>query len=179
MRASAASVARADKIAAQKTRRLVLDSVGHIMGVDANEGISELLAALGARFKALGVTSMFTHEASSLYATDPMTDRGFSAITDNLITLRYADRFGEARPALSVIKTRGSAHDRGTHLFSIKQGGIEVKNRALHRSTARSERLSSESRRRASGANRGGEDDQSKSPNGEAPQDPRRVATAW
>jgi circadian clock protein KaiC len=120
----------ADKIAAQKTRRLVLDSVSHIMGIGASEPISELLAALGARFKSLGVTSIFTHEATSLYSTDTITERGFSAITDNIITLRYTQHFGEARPALSVIKTRGSAHDRGTHHYSIKQGGIEIEDRA-------------------------------------------------
>jgi circadian clock protein KaiC len=120
----------ADKIAAQKTRRLVLDSVGHIMG-GATEPISELLAALGARFKALGVTCLFTHEASSLYAADASIERGFSAISDNIVTLRYTQHFGEARPALSVIKTRGSAHDRSTHYFSITQGGIEIEDRAL------------------------------------------------
>jgi circadian clock protein KaiC len=120
----------ADKIAAQKTRRLVLDSVSHIMGVAATEPISELLAALGARFKALGVTSVFTQEASSLYGTDTITERGFSAIADNIVTLRYVQLFGEARPALSVIKTRSSVHDRGTHYYSIKQGGIEIEDRA-------------------------------------------------
>lgn len=119
----------ADKIAAQKTRRIVLDSVSHIMGLRVGETISELLAALGTRFKALGVTTVLTHEASALYGTDTLTDRGFSAITDNLITLRYTDHFGEARAALSVIKTRRSAHDRGMHCYSINQGGIALEDR--------------------------------------------------
>jgi circadian clock protein KaiC len=118
----------ADKITAQKTRRLVLDGVSHIAS-GSLASISELLVVLGARFKALGVTSIFTHAAGSLYSTE-ITERGFSAVADNLISLRYTQLFGEAMPSLSVIKTRGSAHDRNTHHFSITNGGIRIDDRA-------------------------------------------------
>lgn len=116
-----------DKIQARKTRRLVLDSVSQIVK-DATipQELRQLLHALIVRFKSRGVTSLLTLEADSLYSTETITDRGYSPVADNILLLRYARQPGELRPTLSVVKTRGSPHDRGTYYFDITQGGIRV-----------------------------------------------------
>lgn len=117
----------ADKIRAQKTKRLVLDSVGQLLNtIEAADDSRQLLYALAVRFKSLGVTSIFTLESSSMFWTDTITEREFSPIADNILMLRYEHAPGELRPTLCVVKTRGSAHDRGTYVYSIGQGGIRV-----------------------------------------------------
>lgn len=127
----------ADKIQSKKVRRLVLDGVRHIV-TDGKlpEDLRQLLAALITRFKALDVTSVLTIESSSLYSTGTITDEGFSAVADNIVMLRYIPTAGEDRPSLSVVKTRGTAHDRGVYHYSIGKGGIRV-GRRVTRTTKR------------------------------------------
>jgi circadian clock protein KaiC len=113
-----------DKIRGQKTRRLVLDSVSHLAPGGAVPGeLRQLLRAMIARFKFRGVTSMFTLESDSMHSTDIVTGRGYSAIADNIVMLRYGSVLGEFQPTISVVKTRGSSHDWGTYHFSISQRG--------------------------------------------------------
>jgi len=116
-----------DKIRAQKSRRLVLDSVSHL----ASEGMSDeelrqLVYALISRFKTLGVTTLLTLESAEMHPTGRVTDRRFSPLADNLIMLRYAPQERGLRPVLTVVKTRGSGHDFGTHAISIGPGGLRV-----------------------------------------------------
>ena len=116
-----------DKMRKQKTQRLVFDSVSHVARDGGlPDGLQQLLYAMSMRFKAHGVTSLLTLEAESLYATDTITERNYSAIADNILMLRYARALGAFHPTLSVVKTRGSAHDWGTYHFSIAQGGIRI-----------------------------------------------------
>lgn len=116
-----------DKIRRQKTRRLVLDSVNRLAVVGAaGEELQQQLYALIMRFKARGVTSVLTLESGSLYATDTITEHAYSPVADNILMLRYVKEAGETRPTLSVVKTRGSEHDWGTHYLSIAKGGVRV-----------------------------------------------------
>jgi circadian clock protein KaiC len=117
----------ADKLTACKATRVVIDAITHMMS--ERVGIDELrhvLYKLAVRFKALDVTSWFTLEASSLYATDLVTERSLSPIADNLLMLRYREVAGRLVSMLAVVKTRGSDHDRGTHGLSIAPGGARV-----------------------------------------------------
>jgi circadian clock protein KaiC len=116
-----------DRIRAQRTRRFVLDSVGHLgAGTLSDSELRLLLYALVARFKALGVTSVLTLESSSMFSSENISDQRFSPIADNLIALRYAKLEEELRPTLAVVKTRGTQHDFGTFYFSVGEGGIRI-----------------------------------------------------
>ena len=116
-----------DTIRAQQTKRLVLDSIGHLSrGGAIPEKVRQLLYAMAVRFKRRGVTSLFTLEAGSLYSTDTITERDYSPIADNILMLRYGHELDERRSTLAVVKTRGSPHDRGTYHFSIAKGGIRI-----------------------------------------------------
>ena len=116
-----------DRIEKQKTRRLVLDSTTHIVvsGLPQDD-VRELLYDMIVRFKNLGVTSLFTLESDSMYATDFSTKRGFSPLADNVIMLRYAAIDSKIQSAVRVIKTRGSAHDNGLYTFTIAKGGVHI-----------------------------------------------------
>jgi hypothetical protein len=64
-----------------------------------------------------------------MYATGTITDHGFSRIADNIVLLRYLRSSAEDLPTLSVVKTRGGTHDRGTRFLSIGKGGMRVGDR--------------------------------------------------
>jgi circadian clock protein KaiC len=116
----------ADKIAEKKIKRVV-DSVGHIVPEGhIEEELQRLLFALVARFKALGATTVLTLESKAMHSTDAIADHGLSPVADNIIMLRYMRGPGEIRPSLAVIKTRGSAHDFGTHHYTLAKGGIRI-----------------------------------------------------
>ncbi|HZU97446.1 MAG TPA: ATPase domain-containing protein [Planctomycetota bacterium] len=117
-----------DKIRALEARRFVLDSMDQI-GPEGSSDPSELrrlLDNLVGQLKRFGVTSVFTVESRSVYSTDTVTDQGFSPVADNLLMLRYRNNEGELEHTLSVVKTRGTAHDRRTHRFTIGKGGIQI-----------------------------------------------------
>lgn len=117
----------ADRIRARGARRLVLDSASHIVTHGTTlADVRQALFALAARFKALDVTSILTLESHSLFSADGATGRAFSPIADNLIVLRYVLLPGELAPSLTVVKTRGSDHDRGTYSFAIAARGVQI-----------------------------------------------------
>jgi circadian clock protein KaiC len=116
-----------DKIRETKPRRLVLDSVTHIArDILPPEELRELLYKLALLFKTHDVTSLLTFESKTLYATGEITERGFSPVADNIFLLRYQPGRGGLRPTLLIVKTRGSAHDRGTHWFDMGTGGVRI-----------------------------------------------------
>jgi circadian clock protein KaiC len=117
----------ADRIKEKKIKRVVLDSVSHIVAEGRiQEELQQLLFALVARFKGLGATTLLTLESKAMHSTEAITDYGLSPVADNLILLRYSRSPGEIRPTLAVIKTRGSAHDFGTYHYEIGKGGIHI-----------------------------------------------------
>ena len=114
----------------RQIRRVVIDSLSQISigGLEPEEQ-RHMLEALVRRFKKDGATTLLTLEAASMYSTEPANDQGFSPIADNLVMLRYQIAAGELAPVLSVVKTRGSSHDRGIYQFAIGQGGARIGNR--------------------------------------------------
>jgi circadian clock protein KaiC len=117
----------ADKIDRLKARRLVLDAVTQVMTEESPpDGLRNLLYKLVIRFKSLGVTSLLTLEATSLHSTETASGRALSPIADNLLMLRYAKQNSGLVPTLTVVKTRGSDHDYGTHSLIIAKGGLRV-----------------------------------------------------
>ncbi len=117
----------ADKLTTTKAKRVVIDAVTHMM--NERLGVDELrhvLYKLAVRFKALDVTSLFTLEASSLHSTDFVTERSLSPIADNVLMVRYREVAGRTTSVLTIVKTRGSEHDRATHILTIAPGGARL-----------------------------------------------------
>ena len=116
-----------DKVQSKKIRRLVLDGMSRIVpDGQVPDDLRRLLFAMVTQFKTLGVTSLLTLESGSMYGTGTVTNKHFSPVADNLILLRYVRSPGENRPSLTVVKTRGSPHDRGTYFYEIAKGGIRI-----------------------------------------------------
>lgn len=121
-----------DKIRTRKAGRVFLDGVTHVLDESTRPSeLEQLLYKLAVQFKLLDVTSLLTVESKALHFGGEITERGFSPVADNLLMLRYILRDGELCPALRVVKTRGTVHERGTYAFSLGKGGIRVLGRAL------------------------------------------------
>jgi circadian clock protein KaiC len=116
-----------DRLRQNKTRRLVLDGASHLLSeLAAPSEHRQLVDGLVSRFKELGVTGILTFETHTLLASGTVTDRGVSPIADNLIMLRYRESDSGLAPTVTVVKTRGSAHDFKTHDISVGAGGMRV-----------------------------------------------------
>jgi circadian clock protein KaiC len=121
-----------DTIVGLKARRVLLDGVGYMQreGAEADD-LRQLLNKLVARFKGLDVTSILTAESRSLHFGDAITEGGFSPVADNLLVLRYVSIDDALAPAIRIVKTRGSEHDRATYTFHLGKGGAHIAPRPL------------------------------------------------
>ncbi|NTX07670.1 ATPase domain-containing protein [Myxococcus sp. CA040A] len=116
-----------DRIMALKASRVVLDAATQLL--TAHTPIDEfrhVLYKLVVRFKTLGITSVLTLESASLFSMERVTDQGLSPIADNLLMLRYEEAAGRLAPTLTVVKTRGSEHDRRTYFMTVSRGGLRI-----------------------------------------------------
>jgi circadian clock protein KaiC len=131
-----------DKIRRLKARRVLLDSVTHMQhesgGIDH---LLQLLNKLVGRFRLLDVTSLLTAESRTLYFGRAITEGGFSPVADNLLMLRYVPTNDELVPAIRIVKTRGSAHERGTYSFELGKGGARIAVDRLMRGTLPARRV--------------------------------------
>jgi circadian clock protein KaiC len=119
-----------ERVSSLAPSRLVLDSASdiEILGV-LSEELRLLLYGLVIRLRGLGVTSLFTLEARSLFLSDTISERGLSPLADNILMCRYVQEEGLLVPVLTVVKTRGSVHDGGSHRLLIGEGGLRLGSR--------------------------------------------------
>jgi len=120
-----------EKVKILRAQRLVLDSASHLMRSADSDDLRQLLYKLAVNLKATGVTAIFTLESQSMFSTESSTDRELSPIADNLLMLRYIREQGALESTMTVVKTRGTAHDRATHILEIGKGGMRIGPKAL------------------------------------------------
>lgn len=117
----------ADRLQALKARRVVLDSASQMATEPlAEDEFRHVLMKLVVRFKSMDITSMMILEAGSLFSTERVTDLGMSPVADNLLMLRYREVNGRLSPTVTIVKSRGSEHDRGTHALTVGHRGLRV-----------------------------------------------------
>jgi circadian clock protein KaiC len=86
----------------------------------------EQVEKLSNYLKSRGVTSIFTNETSELMGSSRITEMGLSFAMDSVILLRYVEIDSEMKKAISVLKMRGSEHDRSIREFIISGDGLSV-----------------------------------------------------
>jgi len=77
-------------------------------------------------FKSRGITPIITSEMPELFGAFKITNSGTSFIVDNIIILKYVEVASEIRKAISVLKMRGSQHEKGIIEFHITSDGITI-----------------------------------------------------
>ena len=116
-----------DRLEALQASRVVLDAATQMLTEHmAIDELRHVLYKLLVRFKILGITSVLTLEAPLVYSTERVTEQGLSPIADNLLMLRYQNSDERLSPMLTIVKTRGSEHDRRTHPIAVGKGGMRI-----------------------------------------------------
>jgi circadian clock protein KaiC len=106
--------------------RVAVDSLSALERVSTGKGFREFVIGLTSFMKAQEVAGLFTSTTPTLLGGESVTEAHISSITDSIILLRYVEMFGEMRRGLTVLKMRGSKHDKDIREFTIDAAGMHI-----------------------------------------------------
>jgi len=109
-----------------KPQRVALDSLSALENAGTLKAFREFVIGLTSFLKHEEITGMFTATTGSLMGGDSITESNISTLTDSIVLLRYVEMFGEMKRGLTVLKMRGSAHDKAIREFTIGKGGMQM-----------------------------------------------------
>jgi circadian clock protein KaiC len=107
-------------------RRVAVDSLSALERVGTNRAFREFIIGLTSFVKEREVTALFTATSPTLAGGTSVTEGHISTLTDTILLLRYVEMFGEVRRGLTVLKMRGSTHDKRIREFTIDGSGMHV-----------------------------------------------------
>jgi circadian clock protein KaiC len=106
--------------------RVVVDSLSALERVATLKGFREFIVGLTSFIKHQEVAGFFTSTTPTLMGGTSITEAHISTITDSIILLRYVELFGAMRRSLTVLKMRGSRHDKDIREFTIDDRGMHI-----------------------------------------------------
>ncbi|MGF1578687.1 MAG: circadian clock protein KaiC [Gemmataceae bacterium] len=107
-------------------QRLIIDSLSALERISTHKTFREFVIALTGLLKERQVTSLLTLTTPNLMGGSSVTEGHISSIADSIILLRYVELPGEVRRGLTVLKMRGSQHDKEIREFTIDSGGMHI-----------------------------------------------------
>jgi circadian clock protein KaiC len=113
-------------VAEFKPSRVALDSLSALERVGTVKAFREFVIGFTSFIKHQEITGLFTSTTSTLMGGTSITEGHISTLTDSILLLRYVEMFGEMRRGLTVLKMRGSAHDKAIREFTIDKHGMHV-----------------------------------------------------
>jgi len=114
-----------DAIERTGAKRVLIDSLGdlHATGIEELR-FREYMYSLIQRCSRKGVSVMMTQEVPELFGVTQLSQYGISHLSDNVVLLQFLLDDSNVKRAISVIKTRGSAHDSHVRQFEITGDGF-------------------------------------------------------
>jgi circadian clock protein KaiC len=109
-----------------KPSRVALDSLSALERGGSDKAFREFVIGLTSFIKHQEITGLFTATTQTLMGGASITESHISTLTDSIILLRYVETFGEMKRALTVLKMRGSLHDKDIRQFTIDGGGMHM-----------------------------------------------------
>jgi circadian clock protein KaiC len=109
-----------------KPARVALDSLSALERVGSAKAFREFVIGTTSFMKQQEVTGLFTSTTPSLLGGASITETHISTLTDSIILLRYVEMFGEMKRGVTVLKMRGSIHDKDIREFTIDQAGMHL-----------------------------------------------------
>lgn len=106
--------------------RVAVDSLSALERVGSNKGYREFVVSLTSFIKQHEIAGMFTATTPSLLGGTSVTEAHISTVTDMIILLRYVEMVGEMRRGITVLKMRGSPHDKEIREFTIDGKGMHI-----------------------------------------------------
>jgi circadian clock protein KaiC len=114
------------EIEAFRPARIAIDSLSALERSGSAKGFREFIIVLTSYVKAEQIAALFTATTPTLLGGASVTDGHISTLTDSIILLRYAEVDSEVKRGLTVLKMRGSAHDKRIHEFNIDSSGMHI-----------------------------------------------------
>jgi circadian clock protein KaiC len=109
-----------------RPKRVALDSLSALERGGNMKAFREFVIGITSFIKHQEVTGLFTSTTPSLMGGTSITESHISTLTDSIILLRYVETFGEIKRGITVLKMRGSVHDKDIREFSIDQEGMHL-----------------------------------------------------
>lgn len=109
-----------------KPQRVVVDSLSALERISTFKSYREFVLGLTSFIKDQETAGLFTSTTPALLGGTSITEAHISTITDSIILLRYVEIFGEMRRGLTVLKMRGSMHDKRIREFEIDGQGMHI-----------------------------------------------------
>jgi circadian clock protein KaiC len=109
-----------------KPARVALDSLSALERIGTVKAFREFVIGITSFIKQQEITGLVTSTTASLMGGSSITETHISTLTDSILLLRYVEMFGEMKRGLTVLKMRGSLHDKEIREFTIDQGGMHV-----------------------------------------------------
>ena len=109
-----------------KPKRVALDSLSALERSGTPRAFREFVIGLTSFLKHQEITGLFTATTPTLMGGSSITEAHISTLTDSIILLRYVEMFGEMKRGLTVLKMRGSEHDKRIREFSIDGTGMHL-----------------------------------------------------
>lgn len=109
-----------------KPNRVAVDSLSALERVSTLKGFREFVIGLTSFLKHQEIAGFFTATTSGLMGGESITEAHISTITDSIILLRYVEMFGEMRRGITVLKMRGSMHNKDIREFTIDSDGMHI-----------------------------------------------------
>ena len=114
------------EIADFKPSRVALDSLSALERVGTTKAFREFVIGMTSFIKHHEITGLFTSTTPSLLGGTSITETHISTLTDSIILLRYVEMFGEMKRGITVLKMRGSIHDKEIREFTIDRNGMHL-----------------------------------------------------
>ena len=109
-----------------KPNRVAIDSLSALERVSTTKGFREFVISMTSFIKQQEVAGLFTATTPTLLGGTSVTEAHISTITDSIILLRYVEMYGEMRRGVTVLKMRGSMHDKDIREFNIDETGMHI-----------------------------------------------------
>ncbi len=109
-----------------KPNRLAVDSLSALERVSTLKAYREFVIGLTSFIKEQEIAGLFTSTTPTLMGGPSITEGHISTITDLIILLRYVEVFGEMRRGLTVLKMRGSMHEKEIREVAIDDRGMHI-----------------------------------------------------
>jgi len=105
--------------------RIAIDSLGDLRAAADDElRFREYIYSLLQRCARASISIVMTQEVPELFGVSHLSEYGISHLSDNVILLQFLRGESQLKRALTILKTRGSAHEPTTRQYEITTKGV-------------------------------------------------------
>ena len=109
-----------------RIKRCVIDSLSTLFNNFSENDFRIFIRNISAYLKVKGITTVFISAGAKLMDIGNISESQMSTLTDNIILLKHVEISDEMKLMISVLKTRGTNHDRLLRRYIITDNGVKV-----------------------------------------------------